>query len=491
MRRAITRMFLVFGLFIFTAGPLQAQYSNSGASSSENMGSSAPASSEASAPVEEPTLVTMGSKAGLVSLDFRDADIRNVLKVLSYNSGVNIVAGPEVTGLVTIELKDVPWQKALEVVLSMYGYGYDRKGDIITVTTIENLKKRREDALVLAEQEPLSTRTFILNFAKASDVITSIEKMKTPRGSINFDQRINAIIVRDIESNIELMDSVIKILDNVTPQVFIEAKVVETTISNTENLGIDWTIKGTAIGAKHPMTWPFDTSNNRYIVGQFPATSSTDFTYGTLNAAQFQAVLELLKTRSDTNILSNPRIVTLDNQAARIVVGTQYPIPTYTYNEEQAKLQVSGWEYKDIGIIFEVTPHVNNAGFVTLDLEPKITAILDFVTVENTQLPRLSTEEAKTRVMVKDGETLVIAGLIKDQVTDTKKRVPFLGDIPLLGKAFQKSEVSKSKTDLLIFLTPHIITPEIPHNPASANSSVPKDSPMPAEGTPAIFSASP
>ena len=166
--------------------------------------------------------------------------------------------------------------------------------------------------------------------------------------------------------------------------------------------------------------------------------------------------------------------MTLDNQSARIVVGTQYPIPTYTYNEEQAKLQVSGWEDKDIGIIFEVTPHVNNAGFVTLDLEPKITAILDFVTVENTQLPRLSTEEAHTRVMVKSGDTLVIAGLIKDQVTDTKKRVPVLGDIPLLGKAFfQKTEISKTKTDLLIFLTPHIITPIIEEDPASANSSVP------------------
>lgn len=146
---------------------------------------------------------------------------------------------------------------------------------------------------------------------------------------------------------------------------------------------------------------------------------------------------------------------------ARIVVGSQYPIPTYTYNEQQAKLQVSGWQYKDIGIIFEVTPHVNNAGFVTIDLQPKITAILDFVTVENTQLPRLSTEEAMTKVMIRDGDTLVIAGLIKDQVTETKKRVPILGDIPLLGEAFRKSETTKTKTELMIFLTPHIITPEL------------------------------
>lgn len=404
----------------------------------------------------------IAKKNGLVSIDFRDADIKNVLKVLAYNSGVNIVAGPEVTGLVTIQLKDVPWQRALDVVLSTYGYAYERKGDIISVTTIENLKKRREDALVLAEQESLVTETFTLNFGKASEIIGSIEKMKTPRGSINFDQRTNTLIVTDIQGNLDLMQDVVSALDAVTPQVVIEVKVVETTLTNTENLGIDWTIKGTAQGAKSPTVFPFKAGESSdFLSGAFPSPAATDFSYGTLNASTLTAVLEMLKSRSNTNILSNPKVVTLDNQMARIVVGSQYPIPTYTYNEQQAKLQVSGWQYKDIGIIFEVTPHVNNAGFVTIDLQPKITAILDFVTVENTQLPRLSTEETTTKVMIKDGDTLVIAGLIKDQVTDTKKRVPILGDIPLIGQAFRKSETTKTKTELMIFLTPHIITPEL------------------------------
>ncbi len=150
----------------------------------------------------------------------------------------------------------------------------------------------------------------------------------------------------------------------------------------------------------------------------------------------------------------------MDNSPARIVVGTQYPIPSYVYNEDQARLQINGFEYKDIGIIFEVTPNINQAGFITLDIAPKVTKILDFVTVENTTLPRLSTEEATTNVMIKDGETLVIAGLISDQVTDVKKKTPFLGDIPLVGLLFQKSEKTVEKQDLLIFLTPHIITPD-------------------------------
>ncbi len=399
------------------------------------------------------------SKPGNVTLDFRDADILNVLRVLSYKSGVNIVPTPAVAGLVTVQLTDVPWEQALGVILDTYGYGYDRRGSIIIVTTIEDLKKRREDNQFLAEQEPLTTKTFVLNYAKAAEVVASIDKMRTARGTVNFDVRTNAVIVQDIQSNIELISQVIPILDAMTPQVLIEAKIIETTLSNTEKLGIDWTAKATLAGPKRPTTFPFEKETSKYISDAFPSAASSLFSYGTIDYTTFQMVLEFLKTRSDTNIVSNPRIVTLDNQKANINVGTQYPIPAYTYNEEQAKLQVSGWNYMDIGVIFEVTPHVNNAGYVTLDIMPRVTAILDYVTVENTSLPRLSNESAATRVMVKSGDTLVIAGLIKDQTTDTKKKIPFLGDIPIAGLIFHKNELAVTKTELLIFMTPHILTP--------------------------------
>lgn len=409
------------------------------------------------------------TEGGNVSFDFRDADIRNVFKILSFKSGVNIVASPEVQGAVSIQLTDVPWKEALDIIVQTYGYAYEHKGNIVVVTTVENLKQRREDALLLAEQIPLETETFILNFGRASEIIESIDKMKSDRGSINFDERTNTIIVTDTPPQIELMSTVIDKLDRTTPQVLIEAKIVETNFTDTEKMGIDWVTQATASGSQRPITWPFDSngSDNRFATDPFPGPDSTagngntEFSYGTLNFSQVQAVFELLKSRSDTDILQNPRIVTLDNQPAQITVGSQYPIPTYTYNEEQARLQVSGWEYKDIGIIFNVTPHVNNAGYVTLDVEPKITAILDFVTVENTTLPRLSNESTTTRVMVKDGETLVIAGLITDQVTDTKKKTPILGDVPLLGLIFTKTESSVTKTDLIIFITPHIVTPEL------------------------------
>ncbi len=423
-------------------------------------------------PVVPPALVVVvPSENGLVSLDFQDADIRSVLKVLSYKSGVNIVAGPEVTGVVTIQLTDVPWQKALDVILATYGYGYDHKGNIIIVTTIENLKKRREDNQTLQDQEQLVTKTYSLNFAKASEVVESINKIKTNRGNINFDRRTNVLIVRDVASNIELLDGVIKTLDSVTPQVLIEAKVVETTLSNTENLGITWGVVGVAAGAQRAVTFPFDQQSNKFIPSAAADTvSNNTFKYGTLDASGLSATLEMLHKRTDTNILSNPSIVTLDNNTAKIVVGSQYPIPTYTYNSDQAKLQLSGWNYMNIGIIFEVTPHVNNAGLVTLDLNPAITAITDYVLVDpaaTAKVPVLSTEEAKTKVMIIDGQTLVIAGLIKDHTSFTKRKVPILGDIPFIGEAFKKKEDQKDKTELLIFLTPHIITANNPTASAS------------------------
>src|SRR3989338_1769609 len=207
-------------------------------------------------PSEKPEAPSSGS-SGSISLDFREADIQNVLRILAYKSGVNIVTGPEVTGLVTIQLKDVPWEQALTVILETYGYGYDRRGNIITVTTIENLKKRREDALVLSEQIPLVTQTYSISYGKAADIIASLQKMKTDRGSINYDERTNTIIVQDIPEQTKLIGEVIAKLDKTTPQVLIEAKIVETTLNSQDNLGIDWVTKVSLSGSERPIEWPF------------------------------------------------------------------------------------------------------------------------------------------------------------------------------------------------------------------------------------------
>lgn len=408
------------------------------------------------AAVEEVVVTTPGN----VTLDFRDADIRNVLRILAYKSGVNIVAGPDVAGLITIQLSDIPWEDALKVILKTYGYGYERSGNVITVNTYEKLAEKRKIEKELAEQEPLITEVFSLNYAKAKEVSVSLREMLTTRGRVNFDERTNTVVVTDSISNMEKIRKIMPSLDLVTPQVLIEAKVIETKLDNTDKLGIDWTAKISAYGAQRPITWPFPRiRDNEFMKDAFPAAASTEFKFGTLNFQQLQAVLELLSTRTDTNTLSNPRIVTLDNQPASITVGTKWPVAEYTYNSEQAKWQVSGWKYQEYGIILKVTPHVNKEGYVTMDIAPQVSDKTGEVSFDTAAIPILSTQETSTRVMVKDGETLIIAGLLKDKTTDTKKKIPILGDIPLLGLLFQKSEKVLEKTDLLIFITPHIITP--------------------------------
>ena len=454
----ISTIILLLGLFLFTNGWAQ----------NAKEAVSVPAEPKTAA-VEEVTVTTPGN----VTLDFRDADIRNVLRILAYKSGVNIVAGPDVTGLITIQLTDIPWEDALKVILKTYGYGYERSGNVITVNTYEKLSEKRKIEKELAEQEPLTTEVFSLNYAKAKEVSVSLREMLTTRGRVNFDERTNTVVITDSISNMEKIKAVMPALDLVTPQVLIEAKIVETKLDNTDKLGIDWTAKVTGFGAQRPTLWPFPKlednqftplpatvgTNTGGISTTFPKPADTEFKFGTLNFQQFQAVLEFLSNRTDTNTLSNPRIVTLDNQPASITVGTKWPVAQYTYNSEQAKWQVSGWEYQEFGIILKVTPHVNKEGYITMDIAPEVSERTGDVTFDTAAVPILTTQQTSTRVMIKDGETLIIAGLLKDKITDTKKKVPFLGDIPLLGLIFQKSEKVLEKTDLLIFITPHIITP--------------------------------
>ncbi len=408
--------------------------------------------------------ITDSQTSGNVSLDFVDADIQNVFKILSLKSGVNIIASPEVTGAISIQLDDVPWKQALDVILQNYGYAYEQKGNIIMVTTVDDLKLRRENAALLADQEPLVTKTFTLNFAKAADIIVSLDKMKSERGSIDSDERTNMLIITDISQKVELMSDIIEQLDKTTPQVLIESKIIETTLTDTDNLGIDWTIKASINGASRQVLTPFKVTGGAggKYAGALTTPDSTTVNYGTLSFSQTQAVYEMLKTRVDTDILSNPKIVTLDNQPAVISIGNDTPIPSFGANTETGQLQTTGISYRNIGINFEVTPHVNNAGFITLEVKPEVSEKVGDVTMENVLVPVVSVERASTQVMIETGKTLVIAGLIKTKTTDTRKKVPFLGDVPFFGLMFQHKAKVVEKRDLLIFITPHIITLEVP-----------------------------
>ena len=199
---------------------------------------------------------------GHVNLDFKEADIKNVLRVIALKGGVNIVAGPEVSGTVTVRLQDVPWEKALEVVLKTYGYVFERDGNVVRVTTKDRV-----------DQEQLETRTFFLNYSTATEVAESVSELLSDRGKIKASIRTNTIIVTDVASNLYKVSQVIANLDKRTPQAYIDSKIVNTQLGKSEDLGIDWSVVGALTGASVPTTFPFTAAGrapvNNAIIDKF------------------------------------------------------------------------------------------------------------------------------------------------------------------------------------------------------------------------------
>ncbi|MFH1061326.1 MAG: type IV pilus secretin PilQ [Candidatus Omnitrophota bacterium] len=405
---------------------------------------------------------------GNISVEFKDADIHDVFRVLALKGNVSIVSDPEVKGLVTVQITDIPWEKALDVICRTYAYAYEREANIIRVTTLDK-----------QGQENLVTDVFPLNYAKAASVATAIAEMRSDRGKIKADDRANLIIVTDIPTNIYKIAQVIKRLDSITPQVTIEAKIVETNMTNSEDLGIKWNAAYSAGMSSRPTTfpWPANSAGKVYdsylplgddaatfhsgaAVPSFPLAEATSFSYGILDGSAFNVLLEAIQSKGKTKILSNPRITTLDNEPAEIHVGTDWPIANYTYNEQTDRFVISGWEYKSYGILLKVTPTINQNGYVTLKLHPEISDKQEEIDFQGARVPVLTTQSTDCTVMIKDGNTLVIGGLIKDKVVTTKTKVPLLGDIPLLGILFTHKSEEIIKNDLLIFITPHIIKEE-------------------------------
>lgn len=431
---------------------------------------------------EAPPTAEEKAKSTNVTLIFKDADIRTVLHTLSYKSGVNIVAAEDVKGKVSIRLVDVPWETAFEVILKNQGLTHEKVGNIIRVITLE----------AVAEEE-LQNQVFILNYSKAKDVAEAIRDTLTERGKIKYDERTNTLIVTDIPTNLYKVKEVIARLDRRTPQVAIEGKVIETKLDKDDNLGIDWTTKVSVSGSARPTTLPFERERipfsrsegdgtikegfGHYLprgkgtsdfpsttVPMFPYAAATKFSFGTLDFSSFSAVLELLKKRTDTKIISNPTVTTLNNQPARVTVAEVYNIPTYERNETTGGMDVTGYTEKELGVILTVIPHVNEAGDIVIDLKPEVSAYAGWDTfgagLNTIKALRYTTRNAETQVMIKDGQTIAIGGLTHETTTKMKKKVPILGDIPILGELFKKTEDAIDTVDLLIFITVRLIKEE-------------------------------
>lgn len=413
-------------------------------------------------------------ESGMVSVDFKDADIRQVLRVISLKSGIDIVAGNDVEGLVSIKLTNVPWEEALDIILRTYGFTYERKGRIVRVMTIEAL-----------EQEALATEVFPLDYAKAKEVPDVIKEMLSERGKVKFDERTNTVIVTDVPTTLFQIKEVVERLDMRTPQVLIESKIVETKLEKSENLGIRWidSYSLTQTANSFPSTFPFLAQGTGGVLGdkfvsfptgkaemgtalltELPTATRGEIGIGTLSNVDMTVTLNMLNQRSDTKIVSNPTLIVLNNQQAKIHIGEEYPVPTFSVDPSTGKTTVSGFQSKSIGTVLTVTPHVNPSNEIVVDLKPEIISALAPATfnvggTESVSLPRFGTQTVVTQVRIQDLETIAIGGLVKDLKVTTSNKVPILGDLPIVGMLFTNRTVdgvSPNPTlqqDLLIFLT--------------------------------------
>ncbi len=382
-----------------------------------------------------------------MSLDVQGADIQTVLRSLAEFSGKNIVASKEVKGAVTLRLRNVPWRHALDIVLKSQGLGMFETGQTIVISNLDTLRKeeleRRSAERSQEELLPLETRILPVNYAASKEMAKSVEKTLTKRGHIEVDERSNSLIVTDISDKLDQVDAMVRNLDTRTPQVEIVARLVDVDVSATRALGIDWSVHNLDL---------FDAGITEHIdiKAADVGNPAGQVKLGTIKQfGSIEATLQALETQNKANIISNPRITTVNNREASVVVGQQIPLIVQDF-AGNAVTQLT-----TIGIKLSVTPHINTGNRITMDVHPEVSDLASQATVQGGII--INTTMADTRVMVNDGETAVIGGLIRSNESTTKRGIPVLMDIPLLGNLFRSNSTTKQKRELLIFVTPKIL----------------------------------
>lgn len=401
-----------------------------------------------------------------ISLDFQDADLIHIFRLLADVSGYNIVVSPQVKGKFSMKLTNVPWDQALDVILRNYGLSRTVEDNIIRIAPTAVLAREEEEIAKAKEAKEkagdLVSRIYPINYADVKKIETAIQdaKILTQRGFISTDERTSSVIIKDVEDRHKEYETLIKALDLATPQVSIEAKIVEVTTNFTQELGIQWgvlwqppdsrtTIGGTGLAGGTG----FSSSNNLMI--NLPAAvqsgSGGAVGIGYISAAStFTLDLQLsaMESSGKGRIVSNPRIITMDNQEATIQQGKK--IPYQSVSAEGTKT-----EFVDANLELTVTPHITPEGTIVMEIDAKKNEADFSQTVGG--VPTIDTKEAETQVLIRDGDTLVIGGIFKTSTSKSLAGVPGFSKIPLLGWLFKKKQDVNSTTELLIFITPRII----------------------------------
>jgi type IV pilus assembly protein PilQ len=420
-----------------------------------------------------------------IDLDLKDADIHNVLRLLADVGRVNIVTADDVSGNVTIKMKNVPWDQALDVALQAKGLGMVRQGNLIRVAPLATLQKERELRLAAAKQEyeltPLETRLIPVSYAQADELQARAKDLLSPRGSIAVDERTNVLIARDISGNLNNIEELVRSLDTQTPQVLVEARIVEATSRYLRDIGIQWggdvtfteatgnptgiafPSSVTAAGGNYDQNTPSrglspfqgNVPQPNFAVN-LPAATGTGqggaigFSLGSIDKNLNIGIrLSAAEASGLLRIVSSPRILTLDNRDARISQGTLIPF-------SQISAQGVQTTFQEAKLQLLVRPHVTADGSVAMHVkinrdEP------DFNQTSARGDPTILKREAETDLLVMDGHTAVIGGIFTRNTGRNLDQIPFFGDIPILGVLFQRRRASDTRNELVIFITPRIV----------------------------------
>jgi type IV pilus assembly protein PilQ len=402
---------------------------------------------------------------GTFSIDVDGADVRTVCRAVAEFSGRNIVLASGVKGEITITLKNVPWEDALRTMLRSANLDFVSEAGIIRVDDATKLRSEEveRDAAYAKQLEtaPLETRVVKLNYANAAELQASLQGSLTKRGAILVERRTNSLIVNDLSSNLDKVERMAVTLDSTTPQIEITAKLIDVDATALRDLGVQWNVGhlDPTLVEGPPFTPglvpPGVNGKDPTQRGSAKQTATiadpvASVTYGILKDwGSIQAQLQVLEQNRKANIISNPRITTVDNREAKILVGQKIPLIV----QDVAGNPVS--QLQTIGIQLKVTPHLTQDKRVIMDLHPEVSDLSAQSTVQGGVI--INTSEADTRVMVDDGQTAVIGGLIRTNDANIRTGIPLLKDIPLLGMLFRSSNVVHQNRELIIFVTPKIV----------------------------------
>ena len=407
-----------------------------------------------------------------ISLDFQDVPVRQVLQIIAQVNGFNLVTTDTVTGNVTISLTDVPWDQALNMILKIKGLDKREEGNILLIAPSEELSARETQQLQsqqqVADLAPLASHNIQINYAKAVELAPILKSedssILSPRGSVTIDERTNTLIIRDTTESIEAAKDTIALLDVPVRQVLIESRMVTVRDGVDEQLGVRWGytdqqnadgVSGSIEGAETVAGGTIPPISDRLNVN-LPVTNPAGrigiSVARLIDGTILDLELSALETENKGEIIASPRITVANQQEAYIEQGTEIP---YVQSTSSGATSV---EFKKAVLSMKVVPHITPDNRVILDLVVTQDTRGDTVTTPTGPAVAIDTQEISTQVLVENGETIVLGGIFQQTITDTNSQVPLFGELPVVGRLFKSTQQVNDKRELLIFVTPKILT---------------------------------